>query len=311
MTAASPEKPTSVAAILYIFAAGLLFSFLDASAKYLVLSGLDAAFVSWCRFAGHAMLVFVMFRGWSNAAIYRTGSIPAQLLRAVFLFGSTIFNFLALRHLQLAETMSIAFFAPMMITALAGPLLGEWAGWRRWMAVLVGLVGVLVITRPGFGSFSLGHLFALCGTTSYCIYVLMTRKMSAHESPESLIFYSAVAPMLLMAPSVPYTFSWPPQMWEWLLLALLGLFGGLGHYCIILAYRRATVTSLAPYPYLQMVWMILLGWLIFHQFPDIWTLVGAGIIVASGLYIVHREHALRVQNRAVMLAEAEAMAKKR
>ncbi|MDI6028127.1 DMT family transporter [Corticibacterium sp. UT-5YL-CI-8] len=311
MTAISQDKPTPVAAILFIFASGLLFSFLDSSAKYLVLSGMDAVFVSWCRFAGHAVLVFIMFRGWSNFGIFKTRSLPLQIVRAVFLFGSTIFNFLALRQLQLAETMSIAFFAPMIITALAGPLLGEWAGWRRWMAVLVGLIGVLVITRPGFGSFSLGHLCALASAVSYSIYVLMTRKMSARETTESLIFCSAVAPMLLMAPALPYTISAPPHAWAWVLLASLGIFGGVGHYFIILAYRRATVTALAPYPYLQMVWMILLGWLIFHQLPDLWTVVGAGIIVLSGLYIVRREHVLRVQNRAALLAETEELAKKR
>ena len=129
-----------------------------------------APFVSWVRFASHTVLVLVLFRSWRNPAMFRVVNLPAQMLRGVFLFGSTIFNFLALQTLQLAETTSIFFFAPMVITALAGPLLGEWAGWRRWLAILVrASVGVLVITRPGVGVFGLGHVYALCAMLSYSL----------------------------------------------------------------------------------------------------------------------------------------------
>jgi drug/metabolite transporter (DMT)-like permease len=307
---ATSEQATPASAILFVFCAGLLFSCLDTSAKYLVLSGMDPAFVSWVRFATHLVLVFLLFRGWHNPAMFRVRNLPLQVLRGIFLFGSTIFNFAALRSLQLAETMSIAFFAPMLITALAGPLLGEWAGWRRWMAILAGLVGVIVITRPGFVAFQTGHLYALGSVLSYCFYVIMTRSMSAKESPESLIFYSALTPVLLMAPAVPYAASMPPDLFHWAILLALGFFGGFGHWLLIKAYKQATTTALAPYPYLQMVWMISAGYLVFDQFPDKWTLVGAGIIVASGLYIVHREHRLRLKNRTVPNAEDEDLAKK-
>ena len=256
-TAAS-EQATPTSAILLVFCAGFLFSCLDSSAKYLVLSGLPATFISWVRFAVHVVLVLLLFRSWANPAMFRVKSLPMQVLRGVFLFGSTIFNFAALRTLQLAETTSIYFFAPMVITALAGPLLGEWAGWRRWMAILAGFVGVLVITRPGVAAFQLGHIYAICSTISYCLYVIMTRHMGATETAESLIFYSA----------------------------------------------------LAPYPYLQMVWMIGFGYLVFDQLPDGWTLGGAGIIVASGFYIVHRERQLRLGRRTVPMAEDEDLAKR-
>ena len=158
-----------MSAILLVLAVGVLFCFLDTSAKYLVLSGMAAPFVSWARFASHAVLVLVLFRAWRNPAMFRVVSLPAQMLRGLFLFGSTLFNFMALKTLQLAETTSIFFVAPMVITALAGPLLGEWAGWRRWLAVVAGFCGVLVITRPGVGTFELGHLYALCAMFSYCL----------------------------------------------------------------------------------------------------------------------------------------------
>lgn len=290
--------------------AGLFFSCLDAGAKYIVQEGIAAPFAAWMRFAMHGLLVLVLFRSWRNPAMFRTRSLPRQLLRGVFLFGSTFFNFLALNTLQLAETMSIFFFAPMVITALAGPLLGEWAGWRRWAAVAAGFVGVLVITRPGFAAFEIGHVYALCMTLCYCLYVIMTRHMSASESAESLIFYSALAPVVLMLPSLPFTASLPPDAFQWAILLGLGFFGGVGHWFLIKAYKQATTTALAPYPYMQMVWAICFGWLVFSQLPDLWTLAGATIIVASGLYIVNREHRLRLSSGTAPNAEDGPLAKK-
>ncbi|MEP9372442.1 DMT family transporter [Mesorhizobium sp. KR1-2] len=304
------EQATPASAILLVFCAGFLFSCLDSSAKYLVLSGMAAPFISWVRFAVHVVLVLLLFRSWANPGMFRVKSLPRQVLRGIFLFGSTIFNFAALKTLQLAETTSIYFFAPMVITALAGPLLGEWAGWRRWMAILAGFVGVLVITRPGVAAFQIGHLYAIASTISYCLYVIMTRHMGATETAESLIFYSALAPVVLMFPVVPFTASLPPDAFHWMILLLLGFFGGFGHWLLIKAYKQATTTALAPYPYLQMVWMIGFGYMIFGQLPDGWTLAGAGIIVASGLYIVHREHRLRLKDSAAPMAEDEELAKR-
>lgn len=309
-TTTDTETATPFSAIILVFGAGLLFSLLDTSAKYLVLSGLSAPFVAWSRFAVHVVLVLVLFRSWNNPALFRFKSLPLQILRGVFLFGSTFFNFQALKTLELAETVSIFFFAPMLITAFAGPFLGEWAGWRRWLAVVVGFAGVLVITRPGLGVFGLGHLYALCAMFSYCFYVIMTRSMSATETAESLIFYSALAPVVLMLPAVPLTGSVPQDALQWAVLLSLGFFGGIGHWFLIKAYKQATTSALAPYPYLQMVWMIGLGYLFFADLPDRWTLTGAAIIVASGLYIVHRERKLRLARQTAPNSEDGELAKK-
>jgi drug/metabolite transporter (DMT)-like permease len=304
------DQATPVRAILLILGAGITFSCLDNGAKYLVTQGMSAPFVSWMRFAVHVVLVLILFRAWSNPAMFSVRNMPLQLLRGMFLFGSTIFNFFALRTLQLAETVSIFFFAPMVITALAGPLLGEWAGWRRWLAVGLGLIGVLVITRPGLGTFSLGHVYALAAMGSYAAYVIMTRLLGATETAESLIFYSALAPVVVMLPVVPFQAEMPGNAVMLIVLLSLGVFGALGHWMVIHAYRIATTSALAPYPYLQMVWMMGLGYLVFGDLPDGWTLVGAGIIVASGLYIVHREHRLRLASRSAPNAEHRDLAKK-
>jgi drug/metabolite transporter (DMT)-like permease len=310
----APSKDNDVAAppaaIACILGGYFLFAFLDTSGKYLVLSGLDPLFVAWMRFAVHLVLVLILFRCWRHPERLRAQSLPAQVLRGIFLFGSTIFNFMALRYLQLAETTSIYFFGPMVITALAGPLLGEWAGWRRWLAIVVGFVGVVVITRPGVGNFGVGHALALGSMLSNSLYVIMTRSMGARESAESLILYSALAPVVLLAPALPATASMPSDAWHWLILFLPGVFGAFGHWFLIKAYQHATATALAPYPYLQMLWMIGLGWLVFDQLPDGWTLAGAAIIVASGLYIVHREQRLRTRMRAGLDSGARELAKK-
>jgi drug/metabolite transporter (DMT)-like permease len=285
------------------------FTFLDTSSKYLVLAGISALIVAWTRFAVHVLLVGIFLQGWRDPSRFRANNLPAHVMRGLFLFGSTMFNVLALRTLQLAETTSIFFFAPMVITALAGPLLGEWAGWRRWLAILAGFTGVLIITRPGVGVFGVGHVFALCSMLSNCFYIIMTRRMSATETSESLILFSALAPAVLLLPLLPFSGSLPHDGWHWLVLIMLGVFGAVGHWLLVRAYRLATATALAPYPYSQMVWMIVSGWIVFSQFPDRWTLVGAAVIVASGLYIVHREHRLRLRNSAVLDIGEEALAK--
>ncbi|ESZ33991.1 hypothetical protein X732_26570 [Mesorhizobium sp. L2C066B000] len=308
--ARSDESATPPAAMLFMLSTYVFFTFLDTSSKYLVLAGVSALIVAWARFTVHVLLVGVFLRGWREPSRFRANNLSAHILRGGLLFGSTMCNVMALKTLQLAETTSIYFFGPMVITALAGPLLGEWAGWRRWLAILSGFVGVLVITRPGVGVFGVGHLFALGSMLSNSFYVIMTRRMSASETSESLILFSALAPAVLLLPMLPFSHGLPQDGWHWFILVMLGVFGAGGHWLLVQAYRLATTTALAPYPYSQMVWMILSGWIIFHQFPDRWTLVGAAIIVASGLYIIHREHRLRLRNRTTVDAEAEALAKK-
>lgn len=255
--------------------------------------GMSAPFVAWARYAVHMVLALLLFRAWSNRLLFRTHNLPAQVVRSMLLFGSTVLNFLALQTLQLAETVSIAFFAPMLTVALAGPLLGERAGWRRWSAIFVGFIGVLIVTRPGFGSFGLGHIYALGFVVCHSLYIIMTRHMGATESAESLIFYSALIPTVLMLPAVPLYGSMPQTALQWGLLAMTGICGGLGHWLLIKAYQRATTAAVAPYPYTQIIWMVGLGWLVFGDLPDGWTLVGASVIILSGLYVIHREHKLR------------------
>lgn len=288
----------------------MVFALLDASAKYLVVHGMAAPFVVWVRFAVHVALVFVLLRGWSNKRLFAYVSLPKQILRGCFLFGSTIFNFLALKTLPLADAIAINFFAPMVITALAGPLLGEWAGWRRWLAIGIGFIGILVVTRPGFGHVGLGHGYAFLSVLSYCLYAIMTRAMAQTETAESLIFYSALTPVVLFSPSIALAASTPPDLLSWVLLIGLGVLGAAGHWLVIQAYRLAPVSALAPYPYSQIIWATALGYFVFADVPDRYTVIGSAIIIASGLYIVRREQILRKASFSEPNAEAQDLAKK-
>lgn len=278
-------------------ASTLVFSTFEASAKYVVVAGVAPLFVAWVRYVVHVIAVIIFYRAWTNPRALLPRNYPMQILRAFCLFGATLFTFMALQTLQLAESVSIFFAAPMLITALAGPLLGEWAGWRRWLAVLGGFMGVMIIVRPGFGVLQVGHLFAFANMVSYACYTILTRRLGATESAQSMIFVSGLAPVILLAPLVPAYASLPTDPVVIGVFLVLGVLGAGGHLLFILAYSRAEATALAPVSYLQMVWSISLGWLIFGDFPDRWVLTGAAIIIASGLYIAQREHRLRIAAR--------------
>ncbi|MBO6901575.1 MAG: DMT family transporter [Rhizobiaceae bacterium] len=292
------ESHTPLLAIGLIVVASVIFSAFDASAKYVAVAGVAPLFMAWVRYAVHVVAVVLFFRAWSNPGVFRPNSYFMQLLRAFCLFGATVFTFFAVRTLQLAEMISIFFAAPVFITALAGPLLGEWAGWRRWLAVAAGFAGVLIVVRPSVETISAGHLFAFACTLSYSFYAILTRRLSATESAQSMIFFSGVAPVVLLLPVVPYHAALPDDPLVTAVLLMLGILGALGHLLLILANRLARATVLAPFSYLQMVWAIIVGWMVFAELPDLWVLLGAAVIVASGVYIAQREHKLGVNAQA-------------
>ncbi|GAB5508571.1 MAG: DMT family transporter [Rhizobiaceae bacterium] len=306
----SAEASASLSAIGLIVIATVIFAAFDASAKYVAVAGVAPLFMAWVRYAVHVVAVVLFFRAWSNPAVFKPKSLFMQLVRAFCLFDATVFTFFAVRTLQLAEMISIFFAAPVFITALAGPLLGEWAGWRRWLAVAVGFAGVVIVVRPSVDSVSVGHLYALACTFSYSFYAILTRRLSASESSQSMIFFSGLAPVVVLLPIVPYHAALPEDPIVTAVLLMLGIFGALGHLLLILANRRAQATVLAPFSYLQMVWAIIVGWLVFAELPDRWVVIGAAVIVASGIYIAQRERKLHLNAQTVPNAEDGQLAKK-
>ncbi len=189
----------------------------------------------------------------------RTGRPGLQLWRAFMLLGSTMFNFMAFRYLQLDEAMAILFSTPFLIAILAGPVLGEWVGWRRWCAILVGFAGVLVVVRPGPGGMQWAALLSFGSAICYALYNITTRMLSRTDSSETTLFYGNLFGCLVMAPVLPFVWATPPTWLDVVLMLAMGVLGAGGHFLLIMAHRRAPASVLSPFIYIQIVWATTLG----------------------------------------------------
>ncbi len=271
-----------------------LFSGLDTSAKYLVTQAhLPTVQIVWARFLGQFLVMLSLLSALPLSALLRTRKLKLELLRSLLMVSTTTCNFLALRHLRLDQTVSVAFLAPLIVALLAGPFLGEWVGWRRLVAIFAGFVGVLIVVHPGIGGLHPAFAFAFGGMLAYAFFMLLTRFLAAHDAPLVMLFYSILLGTFALAPFAIWQWVWPRSLSEWLLLMSLGILGGTGHYLFIHAYRLAPASSVAPFLYVQILTMVAFGFAVFGDVPDMWTLVGAAVIIASGIYLLHRERSLR------------------
>lgn len=285
--------PDRIRAILLMCATVTLFSCLDASAKYLVLNtNIPTAQVVWMRFIGQVVLMAIILGPATIPSLLRTKKLGLQIIRSFLMVACTACNFIAVKYLRLDQTVAIAFLAPLVVAALAGPFLGEWVGWRRVLAILIGFAGILIVVRPGFTEVHWAFGISFLSMLAYALFMLVTRKLSTFDPPLVTLFYALLAGTLLGAPFALSEWVWPQSLGLWLQLATLGAFGGLGHYLLIHAYRLAPASSVTPFMYFQLISMVGLGYVIFGDVPDVWSLVGSLVVVGSGIYLVHREHAL-------------------
>lgn len=271
-----------------------VFSGLDATAKHLV-AHLPTPVVVLFRYAFAAAIVTGVVWRAGGRDLLATTHLRLHLLRGALLLGCTALNFLAVNYLRLDQTSALMFSTPLFVCALSVPLLGERVGPHRWLVVILGFIGVLVIIRPGTDGFhwamfaSLG--VALCGA----LYQIATRHVGHSDHALTSLFYVSAAGTVFATPLT--ALGWHmPHGWQWLALAAMGMLGSLGHLMLIEAHRRAPAPVLAPYVYVQIIPMSALGYLVFGNTPDVWTLVGAAVIIASGLYVFYREHRI---NRAI------------
>jgi drug/metabolite transporter (DMT)-like permease len=279
--------PLRRALVLFLLA-GLCLSSLDATAKYLVRDHV-LFLVVWARYAGQ-MLVVTPF-AWQRAGpgFWRTRHPALQLWRSAFLLAATLCFFGALRYLPLAEASAITFLAPMLVVILSAPLLGERPTRARWIAVVAGFVGILILVRPGSAIFHLATLLLVIAALCNALYFLMTRKL-ADESAHTTLFYSALVGTVGLSLALPWQIEGAlPTVRDAALFLMLGLFAGLGHWFVISAYLLAPASLLTPFTYLQMIWATLYGFAIFGQLPDRWSALGMAIIVASGLWLALQE----------------------
>ncbi len=287
-TAASYEDDKRLRGIALMAAAFVFFAGLDSCAKYLS-QGMDSTQIVWARFAGHFVLAAIVLLPARGVAVMRTQMPWTQLGRGVLILLATLFNFLALRWLQLAETAAIFFLIPLLVAALSVPLLGERVGARRWAAIIVGFLGVLVIVRPGLGVMHWAVVFSLMNAAAVALYQIQTRKVAGYESAETSILLTPILGIVVLAPLLPFVWVTPETVGQWAALLAMGVAGGVGHWLLIAAHKYAPASLLAPFNYTYIVWMTGAGFLFFGDLPDLFTVLGAGIVVASGLYVFHRE----------------------
>lgn len=278
-------------AIALMCTAVTLFSCLDTTAKYIVSNTqLHTSQVVWLRFVGQALLMAAILGPNALPDLLRTQKLPLQILRSFLMVATTTFNFIAVQYLRLDQTVSIAFLAPLVVAAFAGPVLGEWVEWRRMVAILVGFLGVLVVVKPVAGQVHWAFGISFLSMLAYASFMLVTRKLAAFDPPLVTLFYALLVGTIGGAPFALYHWVWPQTGWQWLMLLSLGAFGGLGHYLLILAYRLAPASSVTPFLYFQLISMVTLGYLVVGDVPDVWSILGSTIVIGAGIYLVHREH---------------------
>ena len=265
------------------------FALLDAMAKYLA-GHMDPLQVAGMRFVSAFIIALMFSNPFTRRGLLKSGQPTLQILRGLMLVSTTILNFLAFRYLQLDEALAILFSTPFLVAIAAGPLLGEWVGWRRWTAIIVGFIGVLVVIRPGMGGgMQWAALFSVGAAIFYAAYSITTRMVSRTDSSETTLFYGNLVAVCVMAPLLPFVWKGPLSLLDFGLLVAVGALGSFGHYLMIAAHRRAPASVLSPFMYTQLVWATTLGLLVFGDIPTQWTMVGATIVVASGLYLLYRE----------------------
>lgn len=268
--------------------ATLCFATLDACAKWLVQS-LPVFQVVWLRFATHVVLMTALLLPRHGRRLYAVKSRPLHALRAAMLAAMTGLNFWALQYLQLAETGAMQFSVPLIIALLSAWWLHERLDARRWLAIVAGFAGVLLVVRPGTQGFHPAILLALANAVLYAAFNMLTRRMAADETPESMQLISALGAALVLTPAALAEFRVPHDPWLWAVVAAAGLTGGLGHQFVAMAHRHASAAVLGPFLYQQIVYMAFWGWLVFGQVPDGFVVAGALVVVASGLYLLWLE----------------------
>jgi drug/metabolite transporter (DMT)-like permease len=268
------------------------FALLDATAKFLNLH-MSTLEVAWARYTGAFLFPFMLSNPWTRPGLTVTPRPGLQIGRSVLLLASTLCNFAALRYLQLDEAQALTFSTPFFIAALSGPILGEWVRWRRWTAIAVGFVGVLVVTRPGASSFHPAALLSIMAAMFYALYAITTRMLARTDSNETTLFYSNIVGAVVLLPVLPFVWTTPTDPLVIALMVGAGAIGSFGHYLLIAAHRLAPAAVLAPFIYTGIVSAIALGFLVFGNLPNRWTLAGAAIVIGSGLYILHRERAAK------------------
>jgi len=277
----TPAQRQALVAVLLLIASGMLFVVMNTMVKAMTAT-IDTMVITWGRYFFHVAFVVLLFPR-AAFGVFRSGQIGVQIGRSVLLLGSTVTNFLALSLMSLADVSAIIFTAPILVAFLAVLMLKERVAAMRWVLIGLGFSGALIIVQPGGGSFGLGAVLALACAGCYALYQITTRIVREAEPIVSLLYGGLVG---VVALSLVVPFFWQPLApLDWAMLVVIGSLGAGGHLLVILALQRAEASRMAPLTYLQLVWAMLASLVVFGDAPGLATLLGAAVIVTSGLLL--------------------------
>lgn len=282
-----------------MLAAFLCFASMDTSAKWLVMSALPAIQIAAIRYLGHFLLTLIIYLPQEGRNMVKSKVPGTQILRALFLLGSTSLNFTALQYLPLTTTIAIFFAAPLVVCILSIPVLGEKVGVMRFAAVVVGFLGVMIIVEPWNESFDYHVLYAVSAMLFASSYFVLTRKVAGVDGNAVSQCYTSGLATLFLLPFAMTLWVWPESAQQWILLALLGTLGMVGHTLVTKAHHYAEASVLAPTVYSQILYSVLFGWFIFGTAPAYNTIMGTAVVIASGFFIWYRERTQQRKDSAI------------
>lgn len=292
---ASHDRP--LRGILLVVTSTVFLASSDAMVKYLT-TRLPTIEVAWMRYLVFVAIMCPIVLAGSPGRTLRTARPWLQALRGLSLVGSSLLFMSALRVLPIADATTAGFVAPIFVTLLSVLVLRESVGLRRWVATVVGLIGVIIVVRPGTSAFQPGALLAIASALFWASALVTTRRIAGHDGSVTTMAYSALSGLMVLSALLPLAFVMPSRA-DLMLGVCIGLASTTGHWLVVLAYRYADASVLAPLTYVQMISATVLGYLVFGNIPDVFTFTGATVIICSGLYIAHRE---RLRRAAVLRA---------
>ena len=278
-------------AIIFNLFAWVMLPIMDGFAKYLS-AELPVLQITWARYFFTVVFTLpIMFFFYKKQLVW-TDKPKLQFLRGIILLCANICFFYSISIISLAKALTLAFIAPLIVTAFSPTLLGEKVGLRRWTAVIIGFIGSLVVIRPGFVELNLASFAALGTGVMYGFYLIITRKLSTSDNPLLTLLLTGLVGALIISCVVP--FIWVnPTLNQWSMMAGIGVFACIGHLFLILSLKYADASKLAPFSYFEIITNLIIGYYFFNNFPDNWTFLGLFIIVFSGVYISRREIAIK------------------
>jgi len=278
-------------AIVFNLLAWVMLPVMDGFAKYLS-ADLPVLQITWARYFFTVVFTLPVMFFFYNKQLVWTDKPKLQFFRGIILLCANICFFYAISVISLAKALTLAFIAPLIVTAFSPIILGEKVGVRRWTAVIIGFIGSLVVIRPGFVELNLASFAALGTGVMYGFYLIITRKLSISDNPLLTLLLTGLVGLVIISSVIPFIWV-KPTLNQWSMMAGIGVFACIGHLFLILSLKYADASKLAPFSYFEIITNIIIGYYFFNNFPDNWTFLGLFIIILSGIYISRREISIR------------------